>query len=232
MKKFKYSIALLGLLFITASCEKDNYDEPDSFLSGTIMYNGEPVRVGYNEVGFELWQPGFGLLTPIGVAIDQDGSYSARLYDGDYKLKFIPGQGPFRIPEVNAQQGDTILVNLRGDQQLDIEVEPYYMIRNVQFSQSGGTVSASCSLEQIITGDDERTIERITLYLNDGQFVSDNGDANVARGDADISDLSSVSVSLGVPQLNPPRDYVYARIGVKIAGVEDMLYSQVEELSL
>lgn len=232
--KTKYYVLLLGSLLVLASCDIDNYDEPESFLQGQIMYNGDPINVGYNELGFELWQPGFGKLAPIDVPVAQDGTYSSRLFDGNYKLVFRDNQGPFKTNIVNAQQKDTIFVALSGDQTLNIEVTPYYMIRNAQFAKSGDNITATCSVEQIITGADARDIERVTLYINVTQFVSDFGEANKARADGDFTDPNNISLSVGMLDFfpNATRDYVFARIGVKIAGVEDMIYSPVEKVAL
>jgi hypothetical protein len=225
-----YSILFLGLILGFTSCEIDNYDKPDAFFSGQITYQDDPIMVGYNHVKFQLWQSGFGNEGPIDVHVDQDGSFSARMFSGTYRLKLNEGDGPFKANFVNEQLGDTILVDLNGDTNLNIEVTPYYMVRNPQFSISGNTVEASASLEQIITGEDAKDIEHATLYLNSTMFVSNNNDENVARGDADISELSNLSMSVDIPG-DITQDYIFARIGVRISGVEDMIFSPVEKLT-
>lgn len=227
--KTRYFIILLGLILTVASCEIDNYDEPETYFTGQITYQGEPIRVGADEVRFQLWQSGFGNEGPLDVHVAQDGSFSALLFNGEYRLDFLDGQGPWRANIVNQQQGDTIYINLNGDTNMDLEVTPWYMIRNAQFNLTGNTVEASADLEQIITGEDARNVERVTLYLNSTRFVSNESDENVTRTDADLSDLDNLNMSLNLPD-NYNRDYVFARIGVKIEGVEDMLYSRVEQL--
>lgn len=231
MQAKTYILLLLGGLLLATSCELDNFSEPDAFFTGHIVYQGEPIPVARNQVWFELWQPGFGLSAPIDVAIAQDGSYSSRLFSGDYRLVFLPGQGPFQAPS------DTMYLELNGDKTLELEVTPYYMIRTPQFSASGNTISAACAVDQIITGPDARDVERITLVINRTQFVDANsgGEGSLAQIDAsDISDLSSISMSVDIPvdPKKPDQDYYFARIGVKIAGVEDMIYTQVEKVSL
>lgn len=229
--KTRYSVLFLGAILAMGSCEIDNYDEPQAMFTGQITYQGEPIRVETDEVRFQLWQSGFGKEGPLDVHVAQDGSFSSLFFDGDYRLDFISGQGPFRANIVNAQQGDTIFVTMNGDTHMDLEVTPYYMIRNAEMGLSGSTVQASATLEQVITDEDARDVERVTLYLNDSQFVSDNSDENIARTDADLADPTSVDVALDIPSdYNNP--YIFARIGVKIAGVEDMIYSQVQKLDL
>lgn len=225
-----YLLFFSGLLLLT-SCELDNFQEPDAFFTGHIVYQGEPIPVARNQVWFELWQPGFGLSAPIDVAIAQDGSYSSRLFSGSYKLAFLPGEGPFKAPS------DTIFLDLNGSESMELEVTPYYMIRSPQFSHSGGTISANCTVEQIITGADAKDVERVTLIVNRTLFVDANsgGEGSLAQANAaDISDLSQVNLSVDIPddEKKADQDYYFVRIGVKIAGVEDMIYTQVEKISL
>ena len=228
MKKLKFIFTLLIATAILASCEWDNYDEPESFLKGTIVYNGEPINVSYNDVTFQLWEPGWELSYPIEVVIDQSGSYSTLLFDGNYKLVFPDGQGPFRT--IGA---DTLDINLSGDKSLDIEVEPYYMIRNAQFSADGGNVTATFQAEKIITDADARNIERVNLYLNKSQFVDFRTNiANTEISGGDIADINSISMSVAVPEIIPTQNYVYARIGLKVAGREDMIFSPVQRIDL
>lgn len=224
----KYYILFLGLILSLASCEIDNYDEPQSYFEGAITYQGDTIRVAQNDVRFQLWQSGFGNEGPLDVHVAQNGSFSSLLFDGNYRLKFI--DGPFKAIPQNGQQGDSIFLNLNGSTNMELEVMPYYMIRNPQISISGNTVSASIDLEQVVTGDDARDIERVTLYLNDTRFVADNGIMNIARNDADLSDMNNISVMVDVPE-NLNQNYVFARVGVKIGGVEDMIYSPLQKLN-
>ncbi len=231
--KTKLYVLILGTLLLVAStsCDLDNFDEPEVILSGNVVYNGEAVPVARNQVRFQLWQSGYGIPAPIDVAVTQDGSYSSRLFPGDYKLIFLPSEGPFKAPT------DTIYFNLNGSMTKDIQVTPYYIIRNPQFSHSGGNITATCSLEQIISGTDARNIERVTLVINRTLFVDVNSgsEGSLAQIDAaDISDLSNLSMSVAIPEdtKKPDQNYYFARIGVKISGVEDMIYTQVEKINL
>ena len=228
--KTTYYILLLGIVISLSSCEKDNYAEPNAEFTGAITYNGDTIRVAQNDVRFQLWQSGFGNEGPMDVYISENGSFSALLFNGDYRLKFIGGQGPFKANDVNEQQGDTIYLNINGDKNMELEVTPYYMVRNPQFSVSGNTVEASIDLEQVLTGEDAKDIERVSLYLNTTRFVSSSGDTNIARADADLTDLDNLSMSVDIPD-GVTEDYIFARVGVKIAGVEDMIFSPVKKLN-
>src|SRR5690606_36045642 len=93
-------IALVPTILL-AGCDNifglDNYDEPDSMLSGRVVYNGQPVNVRTGGIELELWEPGFELETKIPVYVSQEGEYSAALFAGNYKLNAIRGQGPWVV---------------------------------------------------------------------------------------------------------------------------------------
>lgn len=227
MKKLKFILTLIVATAIFTSCEWDNYDEPESFLQGNIVYNGEPINVSYNDVTFQLWEPGWQLSYPIDVTVDQDGSYSALLFNATYKLVFPEGQGPFRMSV------DTLTVNLNGDQDFDIEVEPYFMIRNAQFSTSGKDITASFKADKIVTDADARDIERVNLYVNKSQFVDFRQNvANAEIAGGDIDNQNNINLTVTVPDLTPTQNYVYARVGLKVTGREDMIFSAVQKVDL
>lgn len=234
MKRHLFYTFYLALGLTITSCAYDNYDAPNTYFQGRIVYNGEPINVAYNNVNFELWEPGWEKKIAINVPVEQDGSYSTILFKSTYKLIFQSGQGPFRMNRNDETGSDTVMINLNGNQTLDIEVLPYYIIRNPQFSLSGTSpqkVTASCGLEQIIMGVDERNVERVSLYISKTQFVDSRtsvGTHDVSR--EDIQDLSNINFSVDIPTLNPSQNYVFARIGLKIDGIEDMIFSTVQKI--
>lgn len=220
----------LGTLFV--SCEKDNYAEPKTQLTGNIVYKGEPVGVEDGQVRLQLWQPGFGKLAPIDAPIAQDGSYSAVLFDGNYKLVFTKNDGPWKTLTKDATAKDTTLITLNGNQKLDIEVMPYYMIRNAKISGGEKKVNATFSLEKVITGADAKDVERVTLLISRTQFVSRSNNVGITNKEgADVTGKTSFSLSVNVPTISPAQDFVYARVGVKMKDVEDMVFSNVEKVT-
>lgn len=232
MKSFIYILSVCSVSILSA-CDYDNYKGPQSTFEGRIVYDGVPIGVSYNDVNFELWEPGWKKKNSINVPVDQDGNFSALLFDATYKLIIPSFQGPFMSLENDDTGSDTILVNLKGNTTMDIEVLPYYMIRNAQFSHSSGSVSASCQVEKIVSGVDERNVERVSLYISKTYFVDSrtsisSKDVNIA----DIPDLDNVSLSVTVPAISPAQSYVYARVGVKLNGVADMLFSPIQKVDL
>ena len=232
MKIVFQCIAMLALCAVGISCKKDNYKEPTSSLSGRLVYKGEAIGVEYNQVPFQLYQFGFGKVGPINGAFTQDGAYAATLFDGTYKLIIPNGQGPFKWKQLASGAPDSTTITMAGSQTLDLEVTPYYMIRTPQLTGASGKVNAVFKAEKIITDPTvAKNIERVTLFINKTQFVS--GANNIGSAGIDggaITDPNNITLNVAVPNI-APQTYVYARIGLKIAGVEDLIFSPLMKVS-
>ena len=229
----KLNIVYIAIIILAMSCKKDNYDPPTVKLSGQLVYKGAPVEVEYNQVKYELYQYGFGKTGPMASTFEPDGSYQMLLFNGEYKFIIPNGQGPFKWKQTAAGAPDSTTIFVNGSQEFNIEVTPYYMIRNAQLTGATGNVSGKFSIEKIITDASARDIENVTLYINKTPFVSgaDNVAAKTING-SDITDPNNVSLSVAVPAANANQGYVFARIGLKIVGVEDRIFSAVTKISL
>ncbi len=172
MKSFlKYTIAVLTIFNIW-SCKKDNYDPPKSTLTGKLVYKGEAIGVEYDRVPVQLYEYGFGALGSINGTFDQDGSYSFLLFDGEYKLIIPNNQGPFKPKVKAAGVPDSMNVSLKGNQTIDVEVIPYYMIRDPKISLASGKVTGTFRAEKIVVDASAKDIETVYLYINKTQYVS------------------------------------------------------------
>ena len=226
-------IYILFLFLPVFSCKKDNYEAPSSTLKGRILYNKEEIGLEFNRVPLEFYQPGFGKKGAINASFAQDGSYSALLFDGNYKAIIPNGQGPFKWHQNTAGVNDTLAVTVNGNQTLDLQAIPYYLIRNAVYKVSGTDLTATFRIDQIITGNDAKKIERVNLYVNKTQFVS--GSDNIASSElsgGSIADPTALTLKAVVPAIVPVQNYVFARIGVKIEGVEDMVFSPLQKIQL
>ncbi|MGY3051996.1 hypothetical protein ACVWYG_000183 [Pedobacter sp. UYEF25] len=231
--KIKFQHGLLCFLILAmAACKKDNYSAPSVKLTGQLTYKGSPIGVEYNQVPFNLFQSGFGKKGPINGTFAQDGSYSSLLFAGDYQFIIPNNQGPFRWNENSSGSRDTINVQLQGDKVMDIEVTPYYIVRDPQITASNGMANASFKIEKVITDGNAKTINSVTLYINRTQFVSggDNIKSTAISG-ADIVNLNNVALSVAIPAIVPAQNYVFARIGIRIDGVEDMIFSPLQKIT-
>lgn len=241
MKSYTYIILLFISIFVS-SCAYDNYDEPSSQFTGKLTYQGEPLGLSHGEVTFQLYEPGWQLTAPIYVNVAQDGSFSALLFDATYKLIIPQNQGPFvniANPETNS---DTIIVNLSGRTEKNIEVMPFYLVSNPQYNLSGRKLSVTFGARQVISGPSARNIEFVKVFVNKTTLVDNRNDYNINPEDKDaplarmdggsITDVNSISLSIDIPEITPTQNYVFARVGIKIAGVEKMIFSQVQKIDL
>lgn len=230
---FRYTL-IPALIISFFSCKKDNYSQPGSFLTGHLIYQGDTIQVERNQVPFQIYQYGFGKVGAINGTFAQDGSYSEVLFDGDYKLIIPNGQGPFIWKQTSSGAPDSLAITLKGSQVVNLNVTPYYMIRNAQISASGGNVTATFKAEKIITDSImAKNIERVSLYINKTQFVS--GGDNIGVKDlagSGITDPNNITLSVAVPTLVPTQNYIFARVGIKIANVEDMIFSPLQKIQL
>lgn len=224
----------IALALVFFSCKKDNYPPPSSTLSGKIVYKGEALNVQQDQVWFELWQEGFGKRGSFNFPIRQDGVFSAILFDGEYKLVIPNHEGPFLFKSLPNGQPDTTLLQVSGNKTMDIEVTPFYIIRNPKMSVSGKTVNTTFGLEKIITDANAKDVDFVVLAINKTSFVSDHGEENIARTvkvAADIANMGNIQLSVNIPDIVPAQNYVFARIGVRIRDREDMLYSAIQKLA-
>lgn len=216
--------AIALVLGMNTGCERDNRAQPKSELKGRVVYEGNPVGVRSNGVQLELWQPGYALFTKIEVYVAQDGTFSSSLFDGDYKLVKLRGNGPW------VDNRDTINVQVRGVTELDVPVRPYFNIKNDRFTAEAGKVTATFDLSKLETA----ALERVNLYIGRTLIVDPNNNiGSVQLAASAITDLTKpVTLSVNIPAAYSGREYVYARVGVKTSGVGEMLFGTPQKVML
>lgn len=219
--KLKQNIyAFFALLSLLTSCGLDNVDAPASKLRGKITYNGATIGVkGTDEaVRLQAYQDGYDLDTPFEIFVKQDGTFEATVFDGVYKIVSRDNNGPW----LNTR--DTVVVTVKGASVCEYPVTPYYMIESETITLSGNTLHGSCLVKQI-AGD--KAIERVMLLLSKTSFVDDV--CQIARQDLEKPQPGPLDLSMDVSS-HTAEHALFARIGVKIEGVGDALYSTVVRL--
>lgn len=236
-----FAVALVGCDIF----DLDNYDEPTSPLTGQITYEGQPVGVRGNAVELELWQPGpeFELNTKIPVHVDQDGSFTAMVFDGSYEVNLLRGSGPWvddpaRIP-----------VEVAGETTIEVPVVPYHTIENEQitFNPSGGTngaIEATFNVRQVTTSS---ALEFVGLYIGETLFVDRERGLEIASSErertraqvqAQLDANTPITISVNLPEdiyeTGSPavREHVFVRVGVRTEGVQHMLFTQVHKVDI
>jgi hypothetical protein len=248
MKSCARLVAALGCAVALAGCDNilglDNYDAPNATLTGRVVFEGQPVGVRSSGVQLELWQPGYALNQKIPVHVAQDGTFSASLFDGSYRLNLLRGNGPWESTT------DTITVEVRGQTAVDVPVRPYYVIRNEQvaFNPTGGgphgTIDATFNVGQVNTA---QALEYVGLYVGTTTFVDRNNSVGIPNAERErlraailpqLESNGTIGISVRLPEniylTGSParREHVFVRIGVKTVGVAEMLFSPVHKVAI
>lgn len=215
--------ACICLLFATG-CEYDNFDEPNAILSGKVVYNGEPVGVRTNGTQLELWQDGYPLRTKIPVHIAHDGTFSAAIFNGQYKIVRLAG-APWE-----AQSGDTIVVDVKGNTFIDVPVKPYFIIRNESFGKGSGTVIAKFTIEKVV---ELAQLQVVNLYLGKNILTDQNQNEKIAT--LDLSGYTvgqETEISAEIPAGLLDDDYLFVRLGVRSTLSNEFYYTQIQKVLL
>lgn len=211
-----YILVILFLFTITfgTSCSKDNYDEPQSDLIGKIVYKGEAVGVRQTDgaVQMQLFQDGYDLYTPIPVYVNQEGIFSAKLFNGTYKLVTRSLNGPW----VNDR--DTVVINVGGSTTVEYPVKPYYSISNVKFEVVGDSLVSTFSVSQ---ENGNEAIDYISLLVNKTKFV----DIGTKIKEAQALNNSLGEKRIAVKISDSSEKLLFARIALKMKAVDEAAYS-------
>jgi hypothetical protein len=213
---------VLGLLL--SSCAYDNFDEPTSVISGKIVYQGKTLGFRSNAMSLLLYQPGFGLNTSVSVAINQNGTFTALMFDGSYKLINASG-----TTQPWVLRTDTVFFDLKGTTSVDYEVTPYYMITNDTYVKSGTNMTANCKIVKIAT---TATLTNATLYVSRTSICNENyKEASQQLALASMPDLNNVNFTVAIPARLITQGYCYVRIGVKPVQSSERLYTQTWKIT-
>jgi len=217
-------ITAAASLFLASCSEYDNFDAPEVTLTGKVVYQGKAISVRNNGPQLELWQDGYPLRSAITVYMNQDGSFSAKLFAGQYKL-VRRADAPWL-----QQATDTIRVNLTGNTNIDVPVTPYFTITNETFQKSGNTINASFVVNKVVQ---TANVELVRLYL--GKSVLTDQVQREVRVDGSVPSLvfgAQTSLSADIPDNLKSLDFIYARVGVKTTTAGEYVYSPVQKIAL
>ena len=214
---------LISIVLIFTGCEIDNYEPPKSTITGQVIFEDNLINVRSNGVELELWQSGYQLYTKIPVYVNQDGTFSAKVFDGDYKLTMLRG-----APWVYSS--DTINVTVKGNAQVNVQVNPYYTFENIEYTKgSNSEITADFNLRKITNQDN---LEFVRLYVGKTTIVDQNINvANVTKTAASMSNLGETfSLKVTIPSSLAGKNYVFARMGVKVKDIPELLYSTPQKI--
>jgi len=222
--KLNFLITITTALLLLAGCKYDNFEAPESTLSGRVVYEGKAVGVRNNGPQLELWQDGYPLRSAIPVYLNQDGTFSASLFDGRYKL-VRRGDSPWL-----QQATDTVIVNVSGNTNIDVPVTPYFTISNESYQKSGNTITARFVVGRVVPA---ATVEFVRLYL--GKSVLTDQVQRELRVDGNIATLvfgQQAVIAGDLPDNLKNLDYVYGRLGIKSTSSSEYVYTPVQRIAL
>ncbi|WP_426792211.1 DUF3823 domain-containing protein [Sphingobacterium sp. WOUb80] len=222
MKFLSLLVAFTSLLVV--GCEYDNFEAPKSTLSGRVVYEGKAIGVRNNGPQLELWQDGYPLRSKINVYFDQDGTFSASLFDGTYKLVRM-GDSPWL-----QQATDTIIVQVKGNTAVDVPVTPYFTVTNESFQKNNNNITANFTVNRIVG---TANLGAVCLYL--GKSILTDQVRQELLVDANLANVTfgqQTSIVGVLPDKLKNLDYVYARIGVKSTLSGEYYYTAVQKIAL
>lgn len=226
MKNINSLILILGLFLVTG-CELDNFDEPKSEFKGRFVYEGEALQLrgtAYdNDCMMYAYQEGpeYEDRGAINLFVNSDGEFNSLMYDGFYKIVLRQDRGPW-IP-----RQDTIEVNIKGNQILDVEVTPYFLIKDTKIDFQNKVVKVKCKINQVV---ETASIDRAVIYISKTKLVdnvakiAEKSFTNLNPGEHEFTfDLSDNGVT-------DAAKFLYARVGVKARQGNDYIFSEVTQL--
>lgn len=220
MKKLSVNICIAGLFasLMFVNCSKDNYKEPSSVINGRVVHKGTALSLrGTGEaVQLQLFQKGYPLQGHVPVYVGQDGKFSVKVGDGDYKLVARNNNGPW----VNAK--DTLHFQLRGNMTIDYEVQPFFWLNDVKIAlENQGKLTASFTVDKLVS---TATVDYAMLLIGKTGFVDDA--TNIFR-----KDFSEVQTdffeSEDITNILNENSNLFVRVGLRTAGSDQAIYSEV-----
>jgi len=235
MKKVIYILLLAVTTTLFPSCEKDNYDSPDAMLTGAIMYQGDTLYLKNGEVSLQLYEPGWATSssTYVTVYVDQFGKFSSSIFGGRTYKMIRSSIGAWELPGAS----DTITFTANGNTVQNIEVKPYYLIKNTNIQISNNVVTANFNIEEVQAGSG---VEYVQLCLFPNAIIDiSNNTVNTTNADNSINgrltdvNVGSNTITKSIVESDLLKyNFIYARVGIKVQGASALLYSSPVKLYL
>ncbi|MEG1586030.1 MAG: DUF3823 domain-containing protein [Bacteroidales bacterium] len=238
------NIALCLMALLTISCGLDNYDAPQSKLHGQIIYKAAdgteyPLQVkGTGEaIRLSLYQYGYQLKDNIPVFTDQDATFEAVLFDGEYHLILNKDNGPWKPVMVSEEKKDTVDFYLKKSTQIKVYVTPYFLIRNAVIGLENNLLSGSCEVDRII---ENAKISNQCLFVSTTHFVDESsnfirmdlpGDKEAGKKDFSLTVTDEKQLKK-LEEAKNRAGKVFVRLGIKAEGSDQFLYSDIKEIAL
>lgn len=246
MKLINKIFAFAAVLALAYSCGLDNAAPPKNKVSGYIVAKNAadpttPLQLQgtRSKLVLKFYQSSFPKYGSFNVFINQDGKFEGLVFDGDYQIIHQENRGPWKTNGPS----DTLRIEVKGDLNVNYPVDAYYLLgdagANGTFAlttepgvdgQGAATtvtkLTGSCAITKL---DPTATIEYMRLYLSETSFVDDETYIQRANITNDGT-TGSGSFTITAANLNKTKFGKFARIGLKITGKQDLVYTKVFKL--
>lgn len=201
-------VSIIGL----ASCKKDNYDGPDSGLSGKFVDEATNELVQMDIIRgtrIEFVEHGYANPQNQYMILKNDGTYANTLmFANTYTIRISE---PNFIPIAEQE------LVIKGQTTLDFKVTPYIRIKDVSIVKNGTKVTATFKLQQNVINN----VQKIGLYAHSDsrvgepmRLVAAEQQINAVTNPATVYTLE-IDLPSNSTQLKPGNDY-YFRVGALI----------------
>lgn len=150
------NIIFLLVITLFASCEIDNYAEPNGAIYGSIIDNITKETLQSEQPGgfnIKLYEKGGRMNSPIIFSGKPDGTFeNTWIFQNEYKV--IPAEGAF-FPV------DTAVVKVGGRTEVNFTVTPFLAVTDVSVEAGSGKVTSSYKIARSQVGD--KIVERKIL---------------------------------------------------------------------
>ena len=230
-------------LFFFSACSTDNYDGPETMFTGRLLVVNEPLHIYENptqeESMFQLYQDGYDKHTAIYVHVNQNGEFSARLFNGEYKM--IPVSQKYLWEwtgwENKKEDGspDTIRFTLKGNKQMDIQVTPFFKFKNVSARIDGENVTADFQVEQL---NSDYEVSTVYLMANVNRYFGKLSDLRKSTTKVSLDETMNLSIPLSSYYSdsyfkNNYRKYIFVRLAMLLKKQSGYyLYSDVYRVDI
>lgn len=228
MKKGLIYIFSLCTLLLSSCTEYDNYDEPESTLTGKVLYEGEQLAFRNSAISFDLFQLGYdkGLSQSIPLHIAQDGTFSAKLFNGEYKL-VRNASGPW-VDQVK----DTLLVTVKGNTIFDVEVKPHFIVNKDTYTVdlANKKVTGTFTISKVA---ENSNLSNVRMYIGSRVLLdNDIRDAYLKAEPSAVTYGEPLSITMSITDELIKKGYMYVRVGAKAAESGQYIYTQVQKIEL
>jgi hypothetical protein len=248
MRKIINITAALLFILVLQSCEYDNYEAPSISFTGKLTHDGQNFLYdGSSGRGLlVLHQKGFGKIdNGTGIRIDEEGNFSQLIFPGEYWLTLNNTRYPFELDDFHSLGAglgyDSIYINVKSNQVLNLEVKPYYTISDFSVAVEGTDIVMRCNVQK-----NEGTREVAPRVIFGRAYVSTsskvNGGTTCTKSKrAIITDSGNIEIAIPIKANSLPnyrgsytnnyRDYAFCRMAIELDGIAQYyLFSDIKKL--